>query len=224
MIYTYREPEQGEQIVIAADPAEGNDYSAWVALSKRTADVIMIGKSKEESSQLGHTINHVGKWINARTNIFPSIGVERNVGSATIYVLKTLNYPNIFKMPDSFTKRTDQEQHEKYGWHTNTATRPKMLDDLALAIRQKAIKIPSKILIDELYTFVRNEKTGKPEAEVGCHDDLVISLAIAWQMYSLVGVDYSLQTKIQPPNPFDYIRIGEPDRVYPKERNFRIGE
>jgi len=63
-----------------------------------------------------------------------------------------------------------------------------MLDDLALAIRQQVLKIPSKQIVDELFTFIRHVRTGKPQADSGCHDDLVIALAIAWQLYQTVTV------------------------------------
>lgn len=182
MINLYREPIQGEQIVIGADPAEGGDNSTFVCISKTTADVVMIGKSKEESSQLGHSLNHIGKWFQKLTGNFPIIAVERNTGSACIYVLKELNTPGLFKMPVSFTATVEKDQ-DNYGWVTSSATRPKMLDDLALAIRQKAIKIHSKEIVDELFTFIRHIKTGKAQSDVGCHDDLVMALAIAWQVY-----------------------------------------
>ena len=143
MIWQYRHPDPLEDIVIGADPAEGNDYCAWVALSKKRADVIMVGRAKTESSQLGHELNHVGRWMHKQTTLFPSIAVERNVGSASIYVLKQLNYPNIYRSITSFTT-TQESSTDQYGWSTNVATRPKMLDDLALAVRQKVIKIPSK--------------------------------------------------------------------------------
>lgn len=181
MISIYREPQMGEPFVIGADPAEGNDYCAFIALSRWKADVVMVGQSKEESSQLGHELNHVCRWFLKRTDLYPTIAVERNVGSAALYVLKTLNYPELYRMPTSFTR--EEENGEQYGWSTNSATRPKMLDDLALAIRQKTIIIPSKEIIDELYTFIRHHKTGKPQADVGSHDDLVMALAIAWQVY-----------------------------------------
>lgn len=224
MIYLYRQPQSGEEIVIAGDPAEGHDYSSFVALSKRTADVVMVGKSKEESSQLGYTLNHIGLYFKKHTGYHPSIAVEKNTGSSTIYVLKQLNYPNLFRMPDSFTKQHEQ-QTEQYGWITSSATRPKMLDDLALAIRQRAIKIPSKVVVDELFTFIREEKTGKPQAEVGSNDDLVISLAIAWQMYSLAP---SQITGYYPPSEIetkDWSFSGEPTRGYSNDKDpFRIGE
>lgn len=207
MIWHYRQPEQGETIVIGADPAEGHDYSAFVALSKKYADVVMCGKSKEESSQLGYSLNHIGLYLKKHTNVYPTIAVERNVGSATLFVLKQLNYPQLYRMPSSFTKQ-QQQQTDQYGWITSVSTRPKMLDDLALAIRQKAIKIPAKPIVDELFTFIREEKTGKPQAEVGCNDDLVMSLAIAWQMYQTV----------EPEQPF----FIPPENDVTK-RNWRIG-
>jgi len=182
MIYLFRQPEQGENLLIAADPSEGGDFSAFVVLSKKFADVVMFGRSKEESSQLGHSLNHVGNYFKKITGLFPTIAVERNTGSAAIYVLKTLNYSNLYKMPSSFTKERD-ETTDNLGWMTSSVTRPKMLDDLALAIRQRAIGIPAKIIVDELFRFIRHERTGKPQAEAGCNDDLVIALAIAWQLY-----------------------------------------
>lgn len=194
MIRIFRDPEPQEYFVIGSDPSEGGDYSTFVAISKKTAEVVLVGQSKSESSQLGHELNHVGRWLEKRTNILPLVAVERNVGTATLYVLKSLNYGNLFRMPNSFTT-TNMEDTENYGWSTNTATRPKMLDDLALAIRQQAIRIPDKIVVEELYTFIRNKKTGKPEADIGSHDDLVMALAIAWQAY---------QTSLIPKSQKDY--------------------
>jgi hypothetical protein len=195
MISLFRPLESGEQIVIGADPAEGGDNSVFVAISKVYTDVVMVGVSKEESSQLGYTLNHVGKFIQTQTNLFPIIAVERNTGNSTLFVLKQNNYPALYKMPKTFTGVHDEDQ-EQYGWVTNMATRPKMLDDLALAIRQEAIKIPSKEIVDELFTFIRHIKTGKPQADVGCHDDLVIALAIAWQVYQTQTPIYEAENQM----------------------------
>lgn len=200
MIHLYRKPDHDEYCVIGADPAEGNDNSTFVVISKKRGDVIIIGQSKEESPQLGHSLNHVGLYLKKVTGHLPLIAVERNVGSATIHVLKTLNYFNLFRMPDSFTK-TDTDTSEQYGWITSSVTRPKMLDDLALAIRQQAITIPSKLIVDELFTFIRNAKTGKPEADTGCNDDLVMALAIAWQVYQIAPTR-TLQTENTPVIPY----------------------
>jgi len=185
MIYLFRKPEQGELIVIGADPSEGGDYSAWVALSKKYIDVVMASQSKEESSQLGHSLNHISKWFKKETDFYPCIAVERNVGMATIAILKELNTPNLFRMPDSFVNEEKVEEGEKYGWVTTVTSRPKLLDDLSLALRQKSIKIPDERITSELFTFVRNKRTGKPEADTGSHDDLVFALGIALQVLQI---------------------------------------
>ena len=185
MIYLYRQPEPGEFCVIGADPAEGGDNSAFAVLSKKNSDLIMLGKSQEESSQLGYTLNSVGKWLKSKTKKTPCIGVERNTGVATIFVLKQLNYPFIYRRMKSFTEKVD-EVTDDYGWWTNQQTRPKMLDDLKLAVRQKLLTIPSKLVIEEMFTFIRNKRTGRPEADSNSHDDLIFALAIAWQLYQVI--------------------------------------
>jgi hypothetical protein len=190
MIYKYRDLEPDEYIVIAGDPAEGHDNSAFVAISKKNADVVLVGQSKEDSASLGHTLNHVGLYIESRTGLLPIIGVERNVGGSTINTLKNLNYRNLFKMPQSFTKDTE-EATDDYGWITSMATRPKMLDELSLALKQNALTIPSKPIIDEMFSFIRHQKTGKPQADSSSNDDLVMATAIAWQMYQIVPLKSS---------------------------------
>jgi hypothetical protein len=96
----------------------------------------------------------------------------------------------LYQMPGNLVSVEDKRA-SNYGWSTNSATRPKMLDDLALTIREEAIRIPSKQIVDQLFSFIRHPKTGKPQASSGSNDDLVMSLAIAWQLYQLVPLQYS---------------------------------
>lgn len=184
MIFQYRHPEFNEELVIGADPSEGNDNSTFVVISKKYADVILISKSKEESPQLGYALGAIGNFYKKHTNLFPAIAPERNTGIATIHVLKELNYPNIFRMPSTFVN-TGRPEEDKYGWLTSSSTRPKMLDDLSMCLRQKALKIPSKHIVEELFSFIRHQKTGKAQADQGAKDDLVMATAIAWQLYEL---------------------------------------
>lgn len=182
MIKLFREPQPGELVVIGADPSEGGDYCAAQVLSKKQADQLLTFHAKIDSAQFGHELNKIGKYIHMKTGEYPIIAVERNVGMATINVLQTHNYPKLFRMKNI----GDVDQHEitdKIGWNTNTATRPKMLDDLSLALKQQAIGVYDLETIKELMSFVRSERTGKAEAAVGSFDDLVMALAIAWQVY-----------------------------------------
>lgn len=56
-----------------------------------------------------------------------------------------------------------------------------MLDELAQAMREESIAVYNPDSLKEMRTFVRGED-GKPQAQEGCHDDRVISLAICLQV------------------------------------------
>ena len=51
-----------------------------------------------------------------------------------------------------------------------------------------------KETLEEMLVFVRNEK-GRPEAQEGCHDDLVMALAIAY--YIRPQQDMKLKVNVQ---------------------------
>lgn len=183
----YRELELHEQTCIFADPAEGRDYCAAVLVSKKYADFPFVYNLRTESSQFGYDLNKIGKYVFQHTGIWPTIAVERNTGQATIHVLNELNYPDMFRMR-VFDHSTVSET-QKIGWTTNMATRQKMLDDLALSVRQGILKIYDREILNQMASFVIKKKkgmAGRAEAEVGKNDDLVIALAGAWQLYSLV--------------------------------------
>ena len=67
---------------------------------------------------------------------------------------------------------------KSYGWNTDRATRKTVIDHLATLVLDKQIDIPSKEVVEEMKSFVVNNK-GKPEAAPGHHDDHVLAAAIA---------------------------------------------
>lgn len=182
MFKLYREPNPEEEFVIAADPADGgSDYCAAVAKSRKNFDTVMVFHARMDSNQFGHELNKMAKFIYTRTNIHPVIGVERNTGMATIYVLQQLNYPRLFRMPNNIGEE-DMPEQKKIGWITTGASRAKMLDDHARTLLQRTNVIPDEETINEHLAFIKNPRSGKPEAAPGKHDDLVMAEAIAGQM------------------------------------------
>jgi hypothetical protein len=57
-----------------------------------------------------------------------------------------------------------------------------MLGDLKNCINAKTLTIYDQRTIMQLYNFIVNRQ-GKPEAAPSKHDDAVMALAIAWQLY-----------------------------------------
>ena|SRR3989344_3855766 len=178
----YRQLESGEHICIFADPAEGVDFCAAVGFSKKYFDTPIVFNERIESSQFGHDLHHIAKFIEYRTHLWPTIGVERNTGQATIYVLVSLNYPDLFRM--KYFDSSSPHQSDKIGWLTSESSRKKMLDDLALALRQGQIKVYDKEIVDQLRAFIITKK-GRSQAEANKKDDLVIALAGSYQMHIL---------------------------------------
>jgi len=92
-------------------------------------------------------------------------------------MLRQLGYPNLFRRR-SLNQATSKVSQE-FGWKTTRTTKPLMIDDLGMALRNGELTIYDRHTIAELRTFVRNERgsmSGSP------YDDRVIALALANQM------------------------------------------
>lgn len=191
MAKIYRDIEQDEQLVVFADPADGQDFCAAVACSKKHYDVPIVFNAKMESSQFGYDLYYFCTWIHNKTGIWPKLAIERNTGQATIYVLKQLNYPDLFRMVDFTAQESGTYEHGAIGWMTTgymaagelKGTRRKMLDDLALSIRQRSIKFYDTEIFDQMKAFKIIK--GRAQASRNKHDDLVIAVAGAWQVQEL---------------------------------------
>ena len=188
MIRKYRQFEKKEFIVAFADTAAGlGDYCACQFLSKTRIDVPLVYHSKTIATDMTNTIHPILEEIYNTTGIKPVIAYERNNGGVfemeRLALLNRKGKYKIFIMP-TFGSTTNTEP-TKLGWDTNTATRPKMLSDLKEAIDNKLLRVYDKATIEEMYSFIvaQTTTTRKAQAERGAHDDLVMSLAGAWQLY-----------------------------------------
>ena len=191
----YRELEHGEQLVVAADPSEGaSDYCAAAALSKRHLDCPFVYNDRTDSTQFGYELYNFCKYIFNKTGMWPRLAVERNTGQATISTLKLLNYPYLFRMID-FAATASTEGGD-IGWVTTgswsagelVGTRRKMLDDLALAIKQKRIKMYDEEQIRQIMAFRWYRGGGRQQSNK--KDDLLFATGIAWQLQLVTPEQY----------------------------------
>lgn len=190
MLRQYRKYERGEFFVVGVDTAAGgNDYCAAQFLSMTNIDVPTVIHTSQSITAVTPAIHHELERIYNETQLQPMVAYERqNGGVFELERLGTLNRNGkyrIFNMP-GYGKLTNKDT-EKIGWDTNSATRPKMLQDLKEAIDSQSLKIYDINTVKELFTFII-AKNGKPQAEDNAHDDLIMSLAIAWQLYQTVPI------------------------------------
>ena len=190
----YRQLDYGEQLVVFADPADSKDFCAAVAFSKKHYDYPLVFNAVMESSQFGYELYNFCKYIHNHTGMWPKLAVERNVGQATIFVLRNLNYPDLFRMVD-FSSINSQE-HGQIGWLTTgnnkngelVGTRRKMLDDFAMVLRQNQVRMYDEQQIKQFKSFVIYK--GRAQARGVAHDDLVMATTGAWQIHLITPDAY----------------------------------
>lgn len=182
----FRQFQHGEFIIAAADTAAGGgDNCAVQFLSQKWLDVPQVYHSKITASFMTPLLHEELIRIYKETGVQPIIAYERaNGGGFEMDRLARLNRfgdYRIYTMKhlDPTGRMVDTG---KLGFDTNTATRPKMLQELKDAVESQLLHLYHRQTVDEMFSFIISP-TGKPEAEKGAHDDLVMSLAIAWQLY-----------------------------------------
>lgn len=190
MFRQFRKLEPNEFIVVGGDCSMGGgDRSCCQFLSKTKLDVPLVWHADLTATIMTNEIFPVLEKISDTTGIKPVVAYERNNGGVfemdRLALLNKQNKYVVYQMEVVGT--TEDKQTKKYGWDTNTATRPAMLSQLKECIDGQLLRLYDKETVKELLSFIKVKTTSiwKAQAEVNAHDDLVMSLAIAWQLYQV---------------------------------------
>ncbi|MDP9676270.1 hypothetical protein J2W97_002265 [Paenibacillus jamilae] len=184
-ITIYKEPKAKVPYVIGGDTSEGGiDFSAGQVLDNLTGEQVAVWHGHIDTDLYAKNIYCLGKHYN---NALAAI--EMNFDLHPIKELTRLNYYWQYRR-ENIDSSTNQTQN-KYGFRTTSTTRPVIISELMAIVRDEIELINDIPTLQEMLTFVRNEN-GKPEAIVGKHDDLIMSLAIAHkareqQVMNIVG-------------------------------------
>lgn len=183
----FEEPVEGVEYVIGADVAEGLEEGDYDHAAIYRADTwVQVGyiHGHFDTDVFGDLLVDTAEYFNGAY-----IGIERNNhGHAVLNtVYKYRGYKNIF-MEVSIDDKNDKKSR-KLGWHTNSASKYVMLDELDSAIRNQEITPRDYRLFEEMHEVVLDEKgnvntNGK---------DRVVAHAITWQMRKY----YHRKTKIK---------------------------
>lgn len=173
MLYRHHDP--AETYYIGADVAmgvRGGDWSVAQVLDSKKNQV-GIYRAQVHPDYFAEVLNSLGHFFNTAR-----LAVENNNhGILTATRLgKDFAYPNLY-FESSVDKQTENET-VTFGFRTTVKTKPLIIDQLRASLREGDMTLNDKLTIRELMTYVVTED-GKMEAEKGCHDDCVMSLAIA---------------------------------------------
>ncbi len=166
-------PKKRIPYVLGGDTAgEGSDYFTGHVLNNVNGMQIAKLRKQFDVDEYTRQMYCLGMYYNEAL-----IGIETNFDTFPIKELLRLGYKKQF-----VREREDTYTHsivKSFGFQTNKFTRPLILSELQRIVNEHIEQINDKETLEEMLTFVRNEK-GRPEAQSGCHDDLIMGLAITY--------------------------------------------
>jgi phage terminase large subunit len=172
-IRLYHEPDRNRPYVIGADTAgEGSDWFAAHVIDNTTGEQCAVIHSKYDSDLFVRQLYCLGMYYNTAL-----IAIEKNFSEHAWKELERIGYNNqyVTEQEDVYTGKLKKS----FGFNTTHKSRNAIISELIGIVRDKSELISDVKTLEEMLTFVRNEK-GRPEAKAGSHDDLIMSLAITY--------------------------------------------
>lgn len=175
----YSEAEEGHKYILSCDPAkDGRDYFALhvIDITKFPFKQVVCGKLQIDYLLMPEFIFELANLYNSAFTI-----IENNEGagqSIADTLKRDFEYENLY-----FDRDGKGDKFKKYpGFRTTPKSRNQLLETLKLLIENNKLEINDEDTIFELQRFVLLRK--KFQAEDGFHDDLVMSLAIAFCLFN----------------------------------------
>jgi hypothetical protein len=193
-------PSADGRYVIGADPSQGmehGDYSAAHVINARDGHVVAVWHGRIDPDLFGSSVlAPLGRMYGSAL-----IGVENNNhGLTTLKALYRLHYHPLFMQRSPRYKRSIPT--DILGWRTSSISKPLMVDEMNMSLREGSVILWDVDTIGELRTFVRNvdgKMTGSP------FDDRTISLCIAGQMLKHVWLKQYEPEREPGPGTFGYV-------------------
>lgn len=194
-IKIFKEVEKGHPYVLGGDTAgDGSDNFTGLAIDNSNGEqVATLKDEKIDEDEYARQMYCLGMYYN-----WALIGPENNYSTYPTKKLKEYSYPNLYirELEDNISDKVQ----DKYGFITNKATRPIILAILKEVFRDNISWINDIDILREALVFIKNEK-GRPEAQVGEHDDLIMGLAITYyirtqQRFTVDNVEKKKEVKL----------------------------
>lgn len=173
--HVWKAPVAGHRYVVAVDVSSGGstDYSAIQVVSIEDFEQVAEFQAKLDPDLVAVEAARIG-WIYNDALVAPEI--TGGWGHTVVRELERIGYRRIHTR--RAWDRIAKKWSDRLGWDTNASSRAHMLDTLERVLREREFGLNSERSLVELGSFVRDER-GRPAAQPGMNDDLVIALAIA---------------------------------------------
>ena len=181
-LWVWESPDYSRDYIVVADVSrgDGKDYSACHVIDVANNVQVAEYKGQISTKDYGHLLVGLATEYNEAMLVIENA----NIGWATIQVVIDRGYANLY-----YSQKSDQanvnsyfdkyQDHSKMvaGFTMSSRTRPMTIGKFQEYISDKGVTIQSKRLIEEMKTFIW--RNGRPEAQSGYNDDLVMAFSIA---------------------------------------------
>lgn len=191
-----------DRYVVAVDiggRSEASDFSVIVVIDRcgirGLPEVVAQWRGHIDHDLLTWKAASIARWYADALLIIESntLETENTEGEHGLFILSELNrvYPNLYRR-QTFDK-TSSATENRIGFHTNRATKSLVINNLIGVIREQAYIEHDADACNEL-TVYEVRPSGTFAAREGCHDDIVMTRAIALYVASNMGEPLPLST------------------------------
>ena len=184
LVKVWRKPVVGARYIAGFDTAWGKagSYSCLAVLDWQTGDQVAEIHGRPDLDELAKVAVDLCTEYN-KAFVTAEWAGDENEGQYVINLMIKMGYSD----------RMFYRAEDKPGWVTDGKTRPLMLAELEVAVRNLSIRLRCEEAVRELMGFVRDEK-GRPSATEGMHDDHVFAVALAWAGREYARIDSDVVT------------------------------
>ena len=204
-LQVWEKPQRGTQYVAAMDiggRTDGADWSVVAVLSCTPQPrVVAQWRGHIDHDLLADRAMALATYYNTALLVVESNTLESEAGLAmpdnSLSVLDRMRctYPNLYTR--AVTDRLTDTVTDRVGFHTNRRTKPLLISGLIAAVRDGTYTERCATACDELRTYCQLPN-GSYAARPGCHDDVLMTRALA--LHAIAG-ESPMATPTPPPPP-----------------------
>jgi len=170
----YHYPVKGNKYIMSVDPAkDGQDAFAVQIIDITTFTFVQVASAQLQIDYLLMP-EFIEEW--AEFYNYPYLIIENNEGagqSIADQMYQTYEYENLH-----FDKGVGNKRKKYPGFRTTSKSRKQILKTMKLFIENDKLLINNRATINEFFRFIL--KNNKFQADDGAHDDMIMSLGLAF--------------------------------------------
>jgi hypothetical protein len=181
-LWIWEPADYTREYMVVADVArgDGKDFSTFHVMDIATNTQVAEYKGQLPPKEFGYFLVGIATEYNQALLVIENA----SIGWATIESVLERGYKNIYYSPksdtltsDSYFNKYENSDNVTPGFTMSLRTRPLVVNKFREYVGDRSVTIRSKRLLEEMKVFIW--KNGRPEAQVGYNDDLVMPFGVA---------------------------------------------